>query len=552
VRIGLLSEGGYPFATGDGYAWCDRLVRGLADHEFAVFCLTTDPAAEAADGLPPHAREVRTAPLWGAAAEGRPYGRHERRRFAEHFTSLALAITAAEPEAERFSSGLYGLAALARDTAGHLDGGLARALRSEQAVRILQTATRTPGSSRHAQRAGVADLLAVTDHLERALRPLTTGWYDGAGGLAGVDLCHALSGGPAALPGLLAGHFFGTPLLVTEYGVRLRRHYLAGGGGSTPVRALLAAFHRALAAEVYARAALLTPGNTHARRWQQRLGADASRQRKVYPGMAAERFAEVGEQTLVWVGRVEPSKDLIGLLHAFAEVRRAEPDARLLVVDRDAPSPNGYLDHCRALAAQLFPDEAPGAHQVGDNPVTFAEIGGPDAPDLPSAYAAGAVLVLSSVVEGFPTGLAEGMFCARASVSTDVGAVREVIGGTGLLVPPRNPRALAEACTALLRDPPRRARLGAAARARALELFTVDQNIASFRGIYLELMSHCPVHPASDDLPFTRPPEAHIPGRWAGPRTSRLTTWLPSRTPARKPTWSTHREPVGAGNGALR
>ncbi len=59
------------------------------------------------------------------------------------------------------------------------------------------------------------------------------------------------------------------------------------------------------------------------------------------------------------------------------------------------------------------------------------------------------------------------MFCGRATVSTDVGAVVEVIGGTGLVVPPRNPRALAEACVSLLRDPERRERLGAAARARA-------------------------------------------------------------------------------------
>ena len=46
-------------------------------------------------------------------------------------------------------------------------------------------------------------------------------------------------------------------------------------------------------------------------------------------------------------------------------------------------------------------------------------------------------------------------------------------------MPPRNPTALAEACTELLHDPHRRARLGAAARARALELFTAEQNVAA-------------------------------------------------------------------------
>ena len=102
------------------------------------------------------------------------------------------------------------------------------------------------------------------------------------------------------------------------------------------------------------------------------------------------------------------------------------------------------------------------------------------------------------------------MFCGRATVSTDVGAVVEVIGGTGLVVPPRNPQALAEACVALLRDPERRERLGAAARARALELFTVEQNITAFHGIYLEIVSRTPVRrvvldDTGEPLPVRRP-----------------------------------------------
>jgi hypothetical protein len=154
--------------------------------------------------------------------------------------------------------------------------------------------------------------------------------------------------------------------------------------------------------------------------------------------------------------------------------------------------------------------------------VSFEEIGGPELPSVADAYAAGALVVLSSVVEGFPVGLVEAMFCGRATVSTDVGAVVEVIGGTGLVVPPRDPRALAQACVSLLRDPERRARLGAAARARALELFTVEQNIAAFHGIYLEILSRTPIRRAlldatGEPVPFAAPAEAHLPGRWTEP-----------------------------------
>ncbi|WP_031113265.1 glycosyltransferase, partial [Streptomyces sp. NRRL S-146] len=376
---------------------------------------------------------------------------------------------------------------------------------------------------RAAREARVPDLLAVAAHLERALRPLSLDWYE-HDGLGAVDLCHAASGGTAVLPGLLARHFTGVPLMVTEYGVRLRTHYLTTPDAPPAVRSLLAAFQGRLAAEAYGRAEVVTAGNTHTRRWQERCGADREKLRTVYPGMDARPFAEVGDSpdcaapdTLVWVGRVEPTKDLVSLLHAFAEVRKRQPKTRLLIAGAPAgPEGAAYLGHCRTLAAQLFPDEAAGPHAAGDNPVSFEEIGGPDLPVAADAYASGAVIVLSSVVEGFPVGLAEAMLCGRATVSTDVGAVVEVIGGTGLVVPPRNPRALAEACVALLRDPERRARLGAAARARALELFTVEQNIEAFHGIYLEIVPRAPVRRvvldgAGEPLPFSVPAEAHVP-----------------------------------------
>ncbi|MER6307549.1 DUF3492 domain-containing protein [Streptomyces sp. NPDC001739] len=566
MRIGLLTEGGYPYAPGESHTWCDRLVHGLTGHDFEVYALRADPRRERGRPvLPGHVR-VHDAPLWGdfpaghhrAAGErrGRAPGRRARRRFAEHFGDLLTAIASAPPEnaltrkADRFASGLYGLAEQARD-----DGGLPALLRSEDAVRRLESVCHGPRALPAAHGAQVGDLLTVADRLERALRPLSLDWYgDGdTPGLDGADLCHATSGGAAALPGLLAKRLFGTPLLVTEYGVRLREHYLARAAAplSAPVRALLAAFQGALAAETYAQAALITPGNTHARRWQERCGADRERLRTVHPGMDAAPFAAVADapaddsKTLVWVGAVEPAKDLVALLHAFAEVRRAEPEATLRIIGglgRD-PRAAGYLAHCRALAAQLFPDEAADAVTVGENPVSFEELGSPDAPTLADAYASASVVVLSSVVEGFPRSLVEAMFCGRATVSTDAGAVCEVIGGTGLVVPPRNPRALAEACGALLGDPDRRARLGAAARARALELFTVEQNTAAFRGIYLELISHAPARPpgARDrdahgvPQPFAHPAESHVPGRWAG--TGAATR--PAPAPAgRTPSWA--------------
>lgn len=491
VRIGLLTDGG-------SRLWCERLVRGLPQHEFVLYA------------QPPAGEDRR--------ATGRSPRRRDRQAFVPAFRDLVAGICTADGTA--FAAGLYGLAELARE-----QGGLTAALRSEDALRLLEAGCRVPAAGRTVQAARVPDLIEVVGGLAQALRPLSLDWYEELGA---ADVVHASAGGVAALPGLLAKRFFGVPLLVTEYGVQLRAHYLKPGGDGPDrpaVRALLASFQLRLAAELYAQADLLTPGHAHARRWQERCGAARARLRTVHPGMEADRFATVGEAadqgdpgTVVWVGRIDPAKDLIGLLHAFAEVRRGVPGARLRIFATGTGSP-AYLADCRALAAQLFPDEAVDSLSPGENPVAFEEIGGPDAPSLADAYGSGRVVVSSSVVEGFPVTLAEAMFCGRATVSTDVGAVFEVIGGTGLVVPPRNPRALAEACVALLRDPERAARLGAAARARALELFTVEQNVAAFREIYLDLIASGPgvERAGADAVPFARPAEARVPGHWTTP-----------------------------------
>ncbi|HCA84651.1 MAG TPA: transferase, partial [Streptomyces sp.] len=91
MRVGLLTEGGYPYASGEARVWCDRLVRGLAHHEFDVYALSRSRRQEAAGLLemPPQVLSMRTAPLWGAGDPGRRtplrQARRARRRFAGHF-----------------------------------------------------------------------------------------------------------------------------------------------------------------------------------------------------------------------------------------------------------------------------------------------------------------------------------------------------------------------------------------------------------------------------------------------------------------------------------
>jgi glycosyltransferase involved in cell wall biosynthesis len=133
-------------------------------------------------------------------------------------------------------------------------------------------------------------------------------------------------------------------------------------------------------------------------------------------------------------------------------------------------------------------------------------------------WGGGTIAVFSARSLPRPRPLADAMLSGRALVATDVGVAREVVGPTGLLVPPCDPAALAVACLALLGDEERRARLGLSGRLRAQERFAVEPVTAAFREIYLELVSQWPAFPAAErragavPRPFTRPAEYWVAG----------------------------------------
>lgn len=108
--------------------------------------------------------------------------------------------------------------------------------------------------------------------------------------------------------------------------------------------------------------------------------------------------------------------------------------------------------------------------------------------DVRPAIAAASVCVLPSHREGLPLFLLEAMAMGRAVIATDVPGCREAVdpGVTGLLVPPRDPHALAEAMAALAADSARVAAMGEAGRRRAADRFESDaacRRLLEFAGV---------------------------------------------------------------------
>jgi glycosyltransferase involved in cell wall biosynthesis len=205
-----------------------------------------------------------------------------------------------------------------------------------------------------------------------------------------------------------------------------------------------------------------------------RHGADPDAILTAYNGVPPDSYpptiTEPAVPTIGWVGRIDPLKDLETLLRGFALARTEAPGVVLRLFGPTPPGNKWYEQRLRALADEL---------ELTDS-VTFE---GPVRP-VTRAYHASTLVALSSISEGLPYTVVEAMMCARATVSTEVGGVPEVVGETGLLVPPRDPAALARALTLLLRDDAMRRRLAKAGRARALQLFQLDRMLSTFDAIY--------------------------------------------------------------------
>jgi glycosyltransferase involved in cell wall biosynthesis len=111
--------------------------------------------------------------------------------------------------------------------------------------------------------------------------------------------------------------------------------------------------------------------------------------------------------------------------------------------------------------------------------------------DVRPSLAAMDVFVLPSHAEGMSNALMEAMAAARPVVATAVGGNTEVVvdGKTGVLIPPADPAAIADAIAALLRDPERAAGLGAAAREFVTRRFGARARVAELEHLYEERLA---------------------------------------------------------------
>lgn len=178
---------------------------------------------------------------------------------------------------------------------------------------------------------------------------------------------------------------------------------------------------------------------------------------------------------IVSTAMVSPQKGLEFLIAAIQKLKKEFSQIKLVIIGDIIPSQKYYYLTLKKMVARLGLE-----HKVVFTRYIPVE-------ELRALLALADIFALSSIREGTPVSILEAMAMEKVVVASDVGGVSEQIvnNETGLLVPPKNPCALADAIMFLLHNKRKKAKMEKQARKRALLMFSLKRCVQQYWQYYI-------------------------------------------------------------------
>lgn len=194
-----------------------------------------------------------------------------------------------------------------------------------------------------------------------------------------------------------------------------------------------------------------------------------------YPGVDTSVFKDFGlerEKRIITIGRLEPQKGLDTLLYAFKEILKDNPGVSLDIVGREGSK--NYETYLKNICIK---------EGLTSNVKFYGFLQQKEIVELLNKAS---IFAMPSRIESFGLVLVEAMACGLPVVSTDVGAIPEIIPNkkTGVLIEPENIEELAEQILILLNDNKKRADLAKEGIRRVKENFTWEKRAERVENIY--------------------------------------------------------------------
>lgn len=293
-----------------------------------------------------------------------------------------------------------------------------------------------------------------------------------------VNVTHSTLAGFPSLISIAAKYEYGIPCIVTDHGVFIRERLInvSQSDYSYFSKKLLVDLSTFVTRAIYHYADLVAPVTSVNKKWESRFEAADERIRPIYNGVDPEIFkprakpsSSADTPTVVAAAQVFPLKDIETMIRSCDHVRKEIPEVQYILygsLEVDKP----YVERCKKLVEEL---------DLGEH---FRFGGFHSTPSM--IYNEGDISILTSISEGFPYTVIESMSCSRPVVSTDVGGIREVLEGCGILCKARDAKEIAEGVIKLLKDDDLRIEMGRKARDRILLNYTIPQSVDNYRSLY--------------------------------------------------------------------
>lgn len=472
MRVCLICEGSYPYIPGGVSNWVQMLCSQFQDVEFVIWAIATtrEEMSKYAYRVPENVKEIHT--LYLGDAEFKKSGRKVCLSRDEKETLKGLLIGSVN------SINWTGVLELARQHRQHL----CDLLMSESFLDIC--------TEEYCRQKSRKVFLQFLWNFRGIYFPLM---YILSQEIPKADIYHAISAGYAGILGSSASYIEEKPLVLSEHGIYtrereediIRSQWVAGEFKEPWID-----FFKKLSFTAYHQASVVTTLFGANRSLQIELNCPPEKIAIIPNGVNAADFdccrqkKSSGTFVLGAVLRVVPIKDVKTMLLAFDIVKRTMPETCLKIMGNCEEDPV-YYQECTELLEELGTEDVEFLGQVNIKE------------HLPEVD----LLLLSSISEGQPLAILEGLAAEIPFVATNVGDCRALLEGereedrfgpAGLIVPVMNSEAMAQAILHCIRNPELLTRMGQAGRKRVEAYYSRKEMLDAFRNIYecLEEESH--------------------------------------------------------------
>lgn len=473
MRIAMIAEGSYPYVTGGVSSWIHALMTSMPEHEFVLYVIGAEQKQKGQFKykLPSNLVEVHEhfldAHLQDDAKWGRSYSMSE-----QQYEALRAFIGGTEKVDwddlfQWFSTGNYGSAS--------------SFLMSRDFFDILQDLSK--------DRYEHVPFTEWFWMVRSMILPLFVLMREP---LPEADVYHAVTTGYAGMIGSYAKWKTGKPLLLTEHGIYSREReeeIIKSSWVPGHFKELWIEYFYTLSSCAYDNSDQVITLFGRNQEIEIELGCSPDKISIIPNGVDVEAYKNLmkpitdaqQKKSKIRIGaivRVVPIKDIKTMIQAYAIAKQEFSDSELIIMGPYAEDPE-YYEECLALVEAL---------QVQD--ITFT--GNVQIKDMLGDMD---LLLLTSISEGQPLAVLEGLAAGKPFVTTDVGSCKELLygrddsyGPAGIVAPVMHVEKLAAAIVELCQDEQLRLKMGEAGQNRVRHEYTHHKFIAAYQSIYAASM----------------------------------------------------------------